>query len=111
MGKATENEKLRTLLKSWVKKSNKGTPAPEKVDKSADSMNPPAPPPVALDQPKIAETFGNPALTIPGVDVRVTGENVGIKAKRSKARASGATSSGTSQFMVPRSSGVNSLNI
>jgi len=109
MGKATENEKLRTLLKSWVKKSNKSTP--EQLDQPAEITDPPAPSPVTLDQPKIAETFGNPALTIPGVDVRVIGENVGIKAKRSKAKASGATSSGTSQFMVPRSSGVNSLNI
>jgi len=72
--------------------------------------NPPGPTSTNLDQAGAVAAYGNPALTIPGVDVRLTGENVGIKAKRSKSSSSGG-GSGTSRLIIPRSAGTNSLNI
>jgi hypothetical protein len=73
----------------------------------------PAPAPTAptLDQPAAVAAYGNPELTIPGVDVRVTGENIGLKAKRSSAKQQGLTSKGTNRLTIPRSSGSNPLNI
>jgi hypothetical protein len=72
---------------------------------------PPAPTAPALDQPAAVAAYGNPELTIPGVDVRVTGENIGLKAKRSSAKQQGLTSKGTNRLTIPRSSGTNPLNI
>jgi hypothetical protein len=73
----------------------------------------PAPAPTAptLDQPAAVAAYGNPELTIPGVDVRVTGENIGLKAKRSSAKQQGLTSIGTNRLTIPRSSGSNPLII
>jgi len=75
----------------------------------------PTPPPAAaaptFDQPAAVAAYGNPELTIPGVDVRVTGENIGLKAKRSSAKQQGLTSKGTNRLTIPRSSGTNPLNI
>jgi hypothetical protein len=76
----------------------------------------PVPEPIApvappmVDPQQSAAAYGNPDLTIPGVDVRLTGENIGIKAKRSNSRASGSTSKGTSRLIIPRSS-TNAINI
>lgn len=87
----------------------------------AQATAPAAPAPVApapAPEPRVPQVDaapttapGNPALSIPGIDVRLTGENIGIKAKRSKARSAGLTSSGTNRLTIPRSSGANSLNI
>lgn len=74
----------------------------------------PTPPPAAaptFDQPAAVAAYGNPELTIPGVDVRVTGENIGLKAKRSSAKQQGLISKGTNRLTIPRSSGSNPLNI
>lgn len=56
---------------------------------------------------------GNPTLTMPGTDVRLLGENLGIKARRSKADKAGLTKMGTSRLTIPRarSAGVSGLNI
>jgi hypothetical protein len=75
------------------------TPAP------APAASAPAPAP-----PSPSTAPGNPALSIPGVDVRLTGENLGIKSKNSSARISGKLNKGTSRLTIPRSSGANSLN-
>jgi hypothetical protein len=91
-----------------------GDPAPQAAPPAAPAPDPTPPPaPVAptFDQPAAVAAYGNPELTIPGVDVRVTGSNIGLKAKRSKGRMDGSTSKGTSQLTIPRSSGSNSLNI
>jgi hypothetical protein len=59
----------------------------------------------------------NPELAISpndmnfGDSIRVTGENLGIKAKRSRAQISRSTSKGTSRLTIPRSSGASSLNM
>jgi hypothetical protein len=86
---------------------------PSQAPTAAPAPAPPPPAPVApaLDQPAVVAAYGNPELTIPGVDVRLTGENIGIKPRKSNARASGATSKGTGQLTIPRSSGSNPLNI
>lgn len=70
----------------------------------------PAPTPEPAPTPAPSSAPGLPELTIPGVDVRLTGENIGIKAKNSSARRSGQLNKGTSRLTIPRSSGANSLN-
>lgn len=80
---------------------------------AAPAPEPPPPAPTAptFDQPAVVAAYGNPELTIPGIDVRLTGENIGIKAKRSGAKQQGLTSKGTNRLTIPRSSGSNPLNI
>lgn len=95
------------------------SPVWRKVRQAASTPDPapaPAPAPVAAPPPPPAPPSpstapGNPALSIPGVDVRLTGENLGIKSKNSSARISGKLNKGTSRLTIPRSSGANSLNL
>lgn len=80
------------------------------------TATPKAPPaaPAADPQPesiRVGAAMGNPQLTIPGVDVRLSGENLGIKPAKSAARKMGSTNRGTSRLTIPRSSGFNPLNI
>jgi pyruvate/2-oxoglutarate dehydrogenase complex dihydrolipoamide acyltransferase (E2) component len=91
-----------------------GDPAPQAApppEPAPDPTPPPAPVAPAFNQPAVVAAQGNPELTIPGVDVRVTGENIGLKAKRSSAKQQGLTSKGTNRLTIPRSSGSNPLNI
>lgn len=54
---------------------------------------------------------GNPQLSVPGINVRLTGEQVGIKPAESTARREKQTSRGTSRLTIPRSSGASGLNL
>lgn len=53
----------------------------------------------------------NPELAIPTDSIRLLGENLGIKAKRSSAQKSNLTSKGTGRLTIPRSSGYQPLNM
>lgn len=87
------------------------SPAPASAPAApTPAPSPPLPVTPDLSQPNAVAAYGNPALTIPGVNVRLTGENIGLKAKR--AGSSGAVGSrGTGRLIIPRSSGSTSLNI
>lgn len=54
---------------------------------------------------------GTPELSIPGVNLRLLGQNIGIKLKKSSAREMGQINKGTSRLTIPRSSGFQSLNL
>ena len=70
------------------------------------------PAPAAPDPAPAPQTSpGNPELTIPGVDVRLVGENLGIKPKNSAARKSGQINKGTNRLTIPRSSGFTGINL
>jgi hypothetical protein len=105
-GFTTHNNSLMFYKPDSVPAQAAPPPAP-----APDPTPPPAPVAPTFDQPAAVAAYGNPELTIPGVDVRVTGSNIGLKAKRSKGRMDGSTSKGTSLLTIPRSSGSNSLNI
>ena len=87
--------------------------APPPAQEAAKAETPAAPPapPATPAPPETAP--GLPSLMIPGVDVRLLGQQIGVKARKSKASQSGLTSMGTSRFTIPRprSSGASSLNI
>jgi hypothetical protein len=53
---------------------------------------------------------GTPELTAPGVNLRLLGQNMGIKLRKSSARQMGQINKGTSSLTIPRSSGFQSLN-
>ena len=75
----------------------------------------PAPPPPTDTKPP---TPVNPELAIPdpnemnpGDSIRLVGENLGIRAKRSSAQMSNLTKKGTGRLTIPRSSGYQPLNM
>lgn len=87
----------------WKKQA---APRPADPDQSAPTSAP------APTTPSMGGAgAGNPQLTIPGVDVRLSGENLGIKPAKSSSRKAGTTNRGTSRLTIPRSSGYNPLNI
>ena len=53
----------------------------------------------------------NPQLQIPVINVRLTGEQIGIKPAVSSARKAKQTTTGTSRLTIPRSSGASGLNL
>jgi hypothetical protein len=79
----------------------------------------PAPEPTAPAVSTAPVTPVNPELMIPsgvqemnvGDSIRLLGENMGVKARRSTAQQSRLTSRGTGRLTIPRSSGYQSLNI
>lgn len=95
------------------------TPA---VPKSAPAPTPPpaapavsAPPPISVN-PELAipTTTKDPTATQEmnvGDSIRIVGENMGIKAKRSSAQKAKLTSKGTGRLTIPRSSGYQPLNM
>lgn len=93
--------------------------SPTQADAQKKTNNSSSKAPAAQPAPQVAP--GLPSLMIPssettnlsepGVDVRLIGEKVGIKAKKSKARLAGKINTGTSRLTIPRSSGAASLNI
>jgi hypothetical protein len=62
-------------------------------------------------QPVPQTVPGNPQLSIPGIDVRLTGEQIGIKPAESTQRKARGVSTGTNKLTIPRSSGASGLNI
>jgi hypothetical protein len=81
--------------------------------KAADpAPAPAAPAPAAAPaQAPASNAPGNPQLQIPGINVRLTGEQVGIKPAESTARREKQTSKGSSRLTIPRSSGASGLNL
>ena len=72
----------------------------------------PAPSPVELAQAgSSGNAPGNPQLQIPGINVRLTGEQIGIKPAVSSARREKQVSRGSSRLTIPRSSGASGLNL
>lgn len=76
-----------------------------------DGSSAPSAAPSVDDTPAPSTAPGLPELTIPGVNVRLLGENIGIKARSSKARKAGLINKGTSRLTIPRSAGASSLNL
>jgi hypothetical protein len=81
----------------------------EEAKPAAAAAPPPAAAPAAAAPSHTVP--GNPTLSIPGIDVRLTGEQVGIKPAESTERKARSTSAGTSKLTIPRSSGASGLNI
>lgn len=94
-------------------------PAQATPAKPAETPKPAAPstPNTSVTTPQVGPV--NPELMIPkgttemnaGDSIRLVGENLGIKAKRSSAQKSQMTSRGTGRLTIPRSSGYQPLNL
>jgi hypothetical protein len=84
----------------------KGAPEPAPAPAAT-----PAPAPAPAAEPVPQTVPGNAALSIPGIDVRLTGEQVGISPAQSTERKAKNTSTGSSKLTIPRSSGASGLNI
>lgn len=84
--------------------------APEAAPAAAPAATAPAPAPAPV-APVAGTAAGNPALTIPGVDSRIVGENLGVKPAESEAKKKGLTSKGTSRLTIARSAGGSGINL
>lgn len=83
----------------------KPDPAPKQ------ELNPVTPPPqVSPVNPELSIPPGTNEMNV-GDSIRLIGENIGIKAKRSSAQRSRLTSKGTGRLTIPRSSGYQALNL
>lgn len=103
---AGEGTGWRTEKSPYYRFFGSTNPAPKSTEDSGSRKSSTTP---AAPSPSTAP--GNPALMIPGIDVRLLGENIGIRTKRSSARRSGQINRGTSRLTIPRSAGARSLNI
>ena len=101
--KSGSTNNSRSSVRNYFKEGT--APAPAAPAAPAPAAAPAAAAPVPQTVP------GNAALSIPGIDVRLTGEQVGIKPAESTERKAKTTSTGSNRLTIPRSSGASGLNI
>lgn len=121
-----QNETLKTMWgtkdSGYVKPETTRTPFYQYTGPTPKATTPETPatkPPDPTPAPQAPTTSVNPELAIPpstpemnvGDSIRIVGENLGIKARKSSASKANLTSKGTSRLTIPRSSGYQPVNM
>lgn len=86
------------------------TPKPAEAPKPSPAAPSVTTPPVTPVNPELSIPAGTQEMNV-GDSIRLVGENMGIKAKRSSAQKAKLTSKGTGRLTIPRSSGYQPLNM